>query len=128
MKASLPFPRFLRFLIIGGLAFTVHFLFVKQCVGFWNIHPLLANVLAFCLAFQVSYWGHYKWTFEASHLPYKETLFRFLVVACTGFLLNETLYAMLLQMTALSYDISLVLVLIITAVLTFVFSKFWAFR
>lgn len=128
MTMPLQLPQFLRFLMIGGLAFSVHFLAVKQCVGQWNIHPLLANILAFLLAFQVSYWGHSQWTFEASHLPYKQTVLRFFAVACTGFLLNETLYAMLLHMTALSYDVALILVLIITAVSTFIFSKLWAFR
>lgn len=124
----LHFPQFLRFLVIGCAAFVVHFLIVKQCVALWSIPPLIANILAFLTAFQVSYWGHYKWTFQASHLPYKATVLRFLMIGCVSFLLGEALYALALTLTPLSYDMALFIVLATTAIFTFILSKLWAFR
>jgi len=43
-------------------------------------------------------------------------------------MVNEISYAWLLRRTALRYDVLLALILIVIAVLTFLLSRFWAFR
>ncbi|MBI2706901.1 MAG: GtrA family protein [Proteobacteria bacterium] len=118
----------IRFGLIGLTALSVHLLSVMLFVKTCEIPPLGANVLGFLLAFQVSYWGHYKWTFTADHLPHKQASLRFFIIALSSFGINELMYAGLLQTTHLPYDLALLMVLIFISVSTFILSKFWAFR
>ena len=117
-----------RFGIIGCTAMAVHWSIVVLLVQLFDLLPLIANVFGFLLAFQISYLGHYKWTFKATHLAHKTTSVRFFTTACLGFLLSESLYAFALYMTPLPYEISLIVILFLTSTVTFVLSKFWAFR
>jgi putative flippase GtrA len=112
--------------VIGSSAMLTHFLLVTLLVPLgWG--PLLANVLAYLLAFQVSYWGHKHKTFGAAHVSHRQTLPRFFAVASLSFVLNETLYFLLLRCTALDYRVALLLVLVSVALVTLVLSRSWAF-
>lgn len=102
----------------------VHWLVVRLLVPA-GIAPLLANVIGFSVAFNVSYFGHRNWTF-ASDSAHRTTFWRFLTVALTSFALNEALYSVLLQF--MNYDLALAIVLVAVSALTFVLSKLWAFR
>lgn len=112
--------------VIGISALLTHFLFVLVLVPL-GLHPLVANVFAYLLAFQVSYWGHRLKTFDAGHLAHRRTLPRFFAVASLSFLLNEALYFLLLHYTPLDYRLALLIVLFAVAVVTFVLSRHWAF-
>ena len=113
---------------VGGLAAATHYLVVLLLVGV-GLHPLLANVFAFLTAFQVSYFGHRHLTFadSAAGLAHSQTLPRFFLVAVSSFLLNEVMFAALLKYTALPYQLSLGIVLVLVAGLTFVLSRVFAF-
>jgi putative flippase GtrA len=117
----------IRFGTIGLIALSIHLLTVMMMVETWKIPPLGANVLGFFLAFQISYWGHCKWTFSAQPLSHQQTMGRLFLVSFSGFILNESLYAGLLNLTTLPYDIALFIVLVLISTLTFVLSKFWVF-
>ena len=114
-----------RFGIVGVGAMLVHWLVVRLLVPA-GIMPLLANVIGFGVAFNVSYFGHHNWTFptDAGH---RTTFWRFLLVALCSFALNETMYFVLLRQ-GMDYQIALAIVLVAVAVLTFILSKTWAFR
>jgi putative flippase GtrA len=117
---------------VGCTAMLVHFI----CVVYWlvpihHINPTHANIIAFAIAFQISYWGHRCITFNSSSyaplLPHKKTLPRFFGISLLGFIINQSLYVFLLTHLKLNYDLALFYVLIIVAVLTFILSKCWAF-
>lgn len=116
-----------RFGLIGAGAMMVHWLVVVAIVPL-GLVPLLANVVGFLVAFQVSYLGHRHWTFGAHDMPHRQTLPRFFAVACTSFAANELMYFLLLRYTSLDYRLSLAIVLFTVAVFTFVLSRQWAFR
>jgi len=122
LSAELP-----RFIIVGSSAAAVHFALVLLQVEVLDWKPLLANVLAFLLAFQVSYAGHRFWTFSDTTLQHTESLPRFFLVASSSFTLNEAMYFLLLHYTALPYWLSLGIVLVLVAAITFVSGRFWAF-
>lgn len=117
----------LRFLVVGASAAAVHLLVVLLLVQLLSLQPLLANIAAFITAFQVSYFGHRLWTFAHTNTQHSQSLPRFILVALLGFFGNEFLYYLLLQYTALPYWLSLGIVLVLVAVMTFVLSKLWAF-
>jgi putative flippase GtrA len=115
----------MRFGAVGIAAMAVHWLVVALLVPLGS-KPLLANIAAFAVAFNVSYAGHRHWTFAATSAQHS-TFKRFLGVALLSFALNEALYYLLLR-SGMEYRAALLLVLIAVAALTFVLSRYWAFR
>ncbi len=120
-------PQGLQFIAVGGSAAATHLLVVLLLVGGAGMAPLLANVLAFLVAFGVSYSGHAWLTFADKKAPHAQALPRFFLVACSSFALNELLYYLALHQLHWHYAWSLVAVLIVVAVFTFVAAKCWAF-
>jgi putative flippase GtrA len=115
------------FLVIGAAAAATHWGAVLLLVEGGGVSPLRANVAGFGLAFLLSYGGHRRWTFAAMAPPHRVALPRFLLVALSGLLLNQALFALLLARTALPYPLALLLVLLAVAVLTFLLARCWAF-
>ncbi|WP_460479725.1 GtrA family protein [Comamonas humi] len=120
-------PQPLQFLGVGGCAAGTHLLGVAALVQGLHWPPLLANVLAFLVAFCVSYAGHALLTFSQHQTPHLQAIPRFFAVACLSFAVNEVLYLVALNVLHLHYFWSLAAVLLIVSVLTFVAAKFWAF-
>lgn len=118
----------LRFGMVGALAAAVHFLVVSALVARLDWQPLVANVAAFLTAFVVSYSGQHHWTFAGSGVSWRQGLPRYFLVSCGSFVINELLYAALLAWTSLSYQLALGITLVVVAALTFVSSRYWAFR
>lgn len=116
-----------RFSLVGGSAFAVHFSMVSIVVPL-GIQPLAANVVGFLIAFGVSYIGHRYWTFPTANSARHAAVIRFFAVAVFGFAVNETLYWLLLAATPLGYKTALIVVLAVVAVMTFTVSRLWAFR
>lgn len=117
----------IRFALIGIMAMLVHWYTVISLVPI-GFYPLVANILAFFVAFLVSYTGHSYWTFLAFPPIHKYCLPRFFIVAAGSFIINEILYFLLLHYTELNYRMALIVVLGSVSILTFTFSKLWAFR
>jgi putative flippase GtrA len=124
--AGLRTASIVAFGFVGAAAALVHFLVVGLLAPL-GAHPLAANVVAFLVAFGVSFFGHSRWSFPARR-AWLGALPRFLAVAVSSFVANEILYALLLWFTPLGYREALVIVLILVASATFVASKHWAFR
>ncbi|AXE30788.1 GtrA family protein [Chromobacterium phragmitis] len=113
--------------VVGVSAMLLHFALVTLALVPLGVPPLIANVLGFLGAFQLSYWGHRHFTFEARHVPHRQALPRFFGVSCLSFCVNEAMYFLLLRFTALDYRVSLAIVLFAVATLTFLLGKLWAF-
>ena len=113
--------------VVGVSAMLLHFALVTLALVPLGVPPLVANVLGFLGAFQLSYWGHRRFTFEAGHVPHRQALPRFFGVSCLSFCVNEAMYFALLRLTPLDYRVSLAIVLFAVAALTFLLGKLWAF-
>jgi len=113
--------------LVGASAAALHLGLVWLLVAQFSLAPLLANVLGFCGAFVLSFIGHHQRTFAAHAAPMRQALPRFLLVAVLGFACNEVLYALLLQL-GMDYRVALFLVLVAVAGMTWVLSRYWAFR
>lgn len=113
--------------VVGASAALVHLGLVWWLVSQFALAPLLANVLGFAVAFVLSFVGHHQRTFAAQAAPVRQALPRFLLVAVLGFVCNELMYALLLQL-GMEYRLALFLVLIAVAGMTWLLSRYWAFR
>ncbi|MCA0041998.1 GtrA family protein [Celeribacter litoreus] len=117
----------LRFGFVGALATLVHML-----IGATLIHsgwPALAsNPVSFLIAFVISFMGHYGFSFADQEKEMGTSLRRFIVVACSGFVVNETILGFLVWSSSLSQVSSLLLSTGVAAMVTFFASRNWAFR
>ncbi|MCV2358109.1 GtrA family protein [Paucibacter sp. TC2R-5] len=113
--------------LVGAAAAAVHLSVVWLLVSQWQLAALVANVLGFVLAFGVSFVGHHRLSFGAQQARASQALPRFALVALLGFAANELLYALLLA-AGLDYRLALFLVLLAVAAMTWLLSRFWAFR
>ena len=120
------FRQLVRFGCVGVAAAATNFAVVILLVTHAKLHPLIANIFAFFIAFQVSFYGHRLWTF-ASVAKHLTSLAKYLMVAIASFGLNEGFYALFLQGFKIHYITALFLVLVIVPPITFLLSKFWAF-
>ena len=120
-------PSWLWFIAVGTAAAAVHFAVVLVLVGKLALPPLVANLLAWCVAFGVSYSGHRALTFRAHAAPLVRSAWRFAAVSLAGLAANELAYAALLQFTTVRYDVALALVLLGVAAFTYVLGRHWAF-
>lgn len=120
--------RLLYFGLIGAIAALVHILTVMVLVTYEDFSPLTANIIAFLLAFNVSFLGHRYLTFSNLHDQKELSLPHFFLVAASAGIMNELLYFLLLEYTVLNYLIALILVLGMVSIYSFVISRFWACR
>ncbi|MCK4870458.1 MAG: GtrA family protein [Gammaproteobacteria bacterium] len=116
-----------KFGIVGTVAAIINMLALIALVELLHLHPLVANIFAFLLAFNASYIGHHHWSFAETARDHKKSVPRFFIVATTSFVLNQGLFAIFLTVFHLYYVLALFLVLIIVPIFTFLLSKFWAF-
>jgi putative flippase GtrA len=117
--------------LVGGAAMIVHFYTVVAIFVPLNIHPLIANTLGFLIAFVVSYLGHAHLTFRNPSKPNNtnlKSMYRFLSVAILGFVINQMIFFILLQHTQLGIDTSLAITLLFVSGVTYLLSRFWAFK
>jgi putative flippase GtrA len=115
----------IRFGAVGIIALIIHFI-VVLIISTLGINPLIANIIAFSIAFHFSYWGHSQWTFETNRSH--KSLVKFIIVSVTSFCFNEILFWLLLKYTEIPYQIALLMVLGFVAGLTFILGRYWAFK
>lgn len=126
--ATLPlFLQIMRFGIVGVIAAAIHFSTVVMLVQGWDMAPLVANIIGFMVAFQMSYWGHRLWTFNDTESLHRVAVSRLLVVQVLNFAANEILFYIFLSLN-LPYQLALIIVLTVLPVFTFISSKMWVFR
>lgn len=122
------FFQLFRFGVVGFSSAFVHFVTVIFLVEFGVLKPLVANVFAFIVAFQVSYSGHRYWTFRGANIMHRVAFPKLLLVNGLAFLGNESLFFVFLNDFHLPYQLALLFVLTILPLATFVANKFWVFR
>ena len=124
----IPIRRLASFILVGATAAAVHFAVVKALVETTGVHPLLANVGGWLVAFVVSFAGQHRLTFADRRAPVLQAAPRFFAISAAGFAANEVMYAVTLRLSGLRYDVALALVLVAVAVMTDLLSSRWAFR
>lgn len=120
--------RLVYFIGIGVTASLTHILIVLSIVSCNLLQPLIANIIAYSIAFNVSFFGHKYLTFSQLHDQKQLSLPHFILVASSAGIINELLYFLFLTYTHLNYITSLILVLGMVSVYTYILSRFWACR
>ncbi|MGR2824011.1 GtrA family protein [Acinetobacter sp. 1124_18A] len=116
-----------RFTTTGAAAALTHYSIVMLLFK-RNIALHYANLVAFLLAYWVSYFGHRIFTFKAQHISHRQTLPKFTLVAGLGFLFNESF--LLLSNLYFSVPVSTLVcvAIVLTSIVTFLLNRFFAFQ
>ncbi|SEO28734.1 MULTISPECIES: GtrA family protein [Acinetobacter] len=116
-----------RFTTTGAAAALTHYSIVMLLFK-RNIALQYANLIAFLLAYWVSYFGHRIFTFKAQHIAHRQTLPKFTLVAGLGFLFNESF--LLLSNLYFSTPVSTLVcvAIVLTSIVTFLLNRFFAFQ
>ena len=121
------FKQLSRFGVVGILATAVH-----ASVGL-GLHegngmlPFWANLIAFCCALGVSFFGQTRLTFPDSSAD-GGAFARVAVVAVSGLGLNQLIVWVMTSLFAYPYWQALVVILFTVPGVTFLLLKFWALR
>lgn len=115
-----------RFGVVGIVATLLHMVVVWTLIQTTALHPLLANLIAFGVAFGLSFAGHYFWTF-ASDLIWHQAALRFFLIAVSGFLLNTIILVGLIRAEWIDAQWAAVISTAIVPVFTYLLSRFWGF-
>jgi putative flippase GtrA len=123
----IPFHQLARFGAVGIFGTVTHFITVIALVNSLKIQPLDANVMAFLVAFMVSFTGHSQFTFGDIDFNYQSALRRFFAIQVGGFILNQVVFYILLTYFHWYYIPALILDLLIVPPIVFVSSRLWVF-
>jgi putative flippase GtrA len=94
-------------------------------IEYFGLSPVLANEIAYCLGFAVSYIAHTTWSFS-SKLDTR-SLLRFLAVTFFGFILTGLISAAVHYVGG-SYWLGILLVVLIIPPVTFSLHSIWTYR
>lgn len=122
-------PQTLWFFGVGGAAALTHlivFLLIEQFLPF--VLPELANLLAFCVAFSVSFMGHRHLSFSDTNSSVAQSLWRFVLVSVAGFACNEVVFSLALRLLGWPSWLALLTGFAVAAVQTYLLSRFWVFH
>jgi len=116
-----------RFGFVGVIATAVH---VGVGLGLHEaaeMRPLWANLIAFCCALGVSFFGQTRLTFPDSAAD-GGAFVRFAVVAVSGLGLNQLLVWVVTSIFSGPYWLALAIIIFTVPAITFLLLKFWALK
>ena len=95
---------------------------------FPSVLPEIANFLAFCVAFSVSFAGHRNLSFSDTTSSVEQSLRRFIGVSVTGFVCNEIVFSLLIRLLDWPYWLALPAGFAVAGAQTYLLSRYWAFH
>jgi putative flippase GtrA len=112
--------------LVGAFAAAMHYIVAVAVVTLAGTPPMVANIDGYCVALITSWLGQSRLTFrEAPRTAWTPVWFA--LTSLSGFALNALAYAALLRWTTLDYRVSLAIVLLSVAVLTWTLCNLWVF-
>lgn len=117
------------FVLVGASAALTHMaVFTVVLILVPTLWPEMANVVGFLVAFFVSFLGHRRLSFQDAGTSLMQSFLRFAATAVAGFVTNETVFILLFRLLGLPTWVALISGIVVSAVQTFVLSRFWAFK
>ena len=117
------------FVLVGASAALTHMaVFTVVLLLVPTLWPEIANVAGFLVAFLVSFVGHRRLSFQDAGTGLMQSFLRFAATAVAGFVTNEAVFILLFRVLVLPTWVALISGIVVSAVQTFVLSRFWAFK
>lgn len=125
-KLYATFFRLFRFGVVGVAATVTHAGILWALVEFVGVRPSLATVIGFLIAFNVSYFGHYYFTFQSTE-PHRRALPGFAATATAGGVLNWLIFVIATDFLNVNYWIAFVIAVTTVPIFVYFISRRVAF-
>jgi putative flippase GtrA len=112
--------------VVGISATLTNYFIAVLAFEYVGLNIYTSQFVGYIFAVTVSLFGHSKLTFQTQLTSSVFT--RFMVVSLTTLVFSEILLLFIERLLVLSHRISLLIVVIIIPVITFLLSKLWVFR
>lgn len=114
------------FVVVGGVTTAVHI-----CAGLLAHHlaglePFGANLLAWCVAFLVSYAGHKTYSFRSPG-KVRRSMPKFFALSLTNLILNQLIVYTVSTSAGHPYWVSLVAMVAVVPAFTYFMGRMWVF-
>lgn len=116
-----------RFGFIGIFSTLAHLTTIWFVLENTAVPILIANLIAFAVAFSVSFLGHYFYTFKMSARFYR-SLCRFLLISTIALFSSTLLLEFLMLSSMFSRSASVLISASIIPMVSFAASRIWGFR
>lgn len=93
----------------------------------FGVYPTVAMIIGNFVAMFVAYFGHTKFTFNKQHKFSRHEFSKFLITSCIGLLINAGGVRLITKVLMLDHLWGLIPTFI-SPLVTFLISKFWAFK
>ena len=123
MKTS---QQFFIFASIGAIGTAGHYITLILLVQIISIDPVFSSTIGFIVGALINYLLNYRITFN-SNKRHRETLTKFLIVACLGAIINAAIMAAGLTMFDLHYLLIQLIATCLVLALNFTANKYWTF-
>jgi putative flippase GtrA len=117
---------FSKFAFVGALATALHFAVMVLLVQAFHFNAAAASSLGFAVSALFNYQLNRVFTFR-SHSPHSQTLPRFLLVACSGLLVNTSLMLLFVDVCRIPYVLAQVPASGAVLVWNFFLNRRWTF-
>lgn len=121
------FVRLFRFGVVGIGATATHAAVLWALVEKADMRPSLATVFAFLVALNVSYFGHYYFTFQSTE-PHRRALPGFALTAVVGAFLNWLIFVIGTEILSWNYWIAFGISIVLVPLFVFFVSRRVAFE
>lgn len=111
-----------RFGTVGVVATLTHALVLWTLVEVAGLIATAGTVLAFFVAFSISYLGHYYFTYRSS-VPHIKAMPTFALAACTGASLNAIIFSVMTEVFQYNYWFAFLLVLLSAPPLVYLMTR-----
>jgi len=118
--------KFVRFLIVGGIATLIQYIVLIGTVERWHWNAVLASSLGYFMSAIANYLLNYYFTFRSNN-RHGFAVTRFAIVAAAGFVLNALLMELLAVKLHIPYVVSQVLATVGTLSWNFWANSRWSF-
>ncbi len=110
----------------AGLTHLAVFFLIEHFLP--SVLPEIANFLAFCVAFSVSFMGHRNLSFSDTTSSVQQSLRRFVMTSVAGFVCNEVVFSLALRLLGWPNWLALLAWFAVAGGQTYLLSRFWAFH
>ena len=118
--------QFVRFLLVGGTATALQYLFLVLLVELTSTAKVVCSAIAFGLSAVYNYLANYYFTFQATQ-KHSESSVKFAVVVAIGLALN-TLVFYVADAVLPHYLLAQIVATAATLISNFLLHKFWIYR
>ncbi len=114
------------FVVTGGVVTGVHIAVGLLAHHLGGLEPFTANLVAYSVAFFVSYFGHRNYSFRSPG-RIQRSMPKFFVISAINLVLNQIIVFTVSDVLGQPYWASLAVMVAIVPTFTYVMSKAWAF-